>query len=121
MKQRFKASYDEEGDVLTIYREGAKVKESIEVSEDLIIDVDKEMKLVNLELIDAYKFLHTLNEKISKEMLLDIQEVELDAKNYRNYWVITLRFKYQEEIITEKLPAFASMDFKSPLLASTSA
>lgn len=121
MKQRFKASYDEEGDVLTIYREGAKVEESIEVSEDLIIDVDKDMKLVNLELIDAYKFLNTLNEKISKDMLINIQEVELDAKNYRNYWVITLMFRYHEELIAEKLPAFASMNFKSPLLASASA
>ena len=54
-------------------------------------------------------------------MLLDIQEVELDAKNYRNYWVITLTFKYQEEVIVEKLPAFASMNFKSPLIASVSA
>ncbi len=120
MKERFKASYDEEGDVLTIYREGAKVKESIEVSEDLIIDIDNDMNLVSLELIDAYKFLHTLNENISKEMLLDIQDVELEAKNYRNYWVITLMFKYQEEVITEKLPAFASADFKSPLIASAS-
>ena len=118
MKHKFKASYDEEGDVLTIYRDGVKVKESIEVSEDLIIDVDKDMKLVNLELIDAYKFLHNLNEKISKEMLQDIQEIELEVKNYRNYWFITLIFKYQEEVIAEKLPAFASMDFKSPLLAS---
>lgn len=120
MRQQFRASYDKDGDVLTIYRENAKVKESIEVSEDLIIDVDKDMQLVNLELIDAYKFLHTLNENISKEMLLNIQEVELEAKNYRNYWVITLIFEYQDKVISEKLPAFASMDFKSPLIASVS-
>ncbi len=118
MKQKFEASYDKEGDVLTVYREGAKVKESVEVSEDLIIDVDKEMKLVNLELIDAYKFLHAMNDKISKEMLLDIHEIELDAKNYRNYWVITLIFKYKDEVIAEKLPVFASMEFRSPLIAS---
>ncbi len=121
MKQKFKASYDQEGDVLTIYREKAKVKESIEVSDDLIIDVDKDMQLVSLELLDAYKFLHTLNEKISREMLLDLEEVELDAKNYRNYWVITIIFRYQQEVIAEKLPAFASMDFKSPLIASVQA
>src|SRR3989338_1311173 len=102
MKQKFKASYDAEGDVLTVYREGSKVKESIEVSEDLVIDVDKERQLINLELIDAYKFLHTLNEKISKEMLLSIEEVELEAKSYRNYWVITLFFKHNQEIIMEK-------------------
>lgn len=118
MKEKFKASYDKEGDILTIYRSGEKVKESIEVSEDLIIDINKEKKLINLELIDAYKFLHTLNSKISKNMLLGIDQAELEVKNYRNYWVITLVFKYKDMIVKEKLPAFASADFKSPLIAS---
>jgi len=117
MDMKFKAAYDQEGDVLTVYRE-AEVKESIEVSEEMIIDIDKNKKLVNLELLDAYKFLHTLNENISKEMLFDIKEVELKTKNYRNYWLITLAFKYKNKLIEEKLPVFASADFKSPLLAS---
>lgn len=121
MKQKFKVSYDSEGDVLIVYREGAEVRESIEVSEDLIIDVDKNMKVVNFELLDAYKFLHTLNETITKRMLEEVQEVEVEVKNYRNYWVITLIFKHNNQIIAEKLPAFASSEFKSPLLASVSA
>lgn len=121
MKEKFNASYDQEGDILTIYRSGEKVKESIEVSEDLILDVSKERKLINLELLDAYKFLHTLNEKISKNMLLGIDKAELEVKNYRNYWVITLIFKHNDVIIKEKLPAFASSDFESPLIASVSA
>ncbi len=121
MKQKFKASYDSEGDVLIIYREDAEVKESIEISEDLIIDVDKNMKIVNLELLDAYKFLHTLNETITKIMLEEVKEIEVEAKNYRNYWVLTLIFKHHHQIIVEKLPAFASSEFKSPLLASVSA
>jgi uncharacterized protein YuzE len=121
MKRKFKASYDQEGDVLTIYRTAEKVKESIEVAEDLVIDVDKNMQLINLELIDAYKFLHTLNNKISREMLRGINEAELDVKNYRNYLFITLIFKHNNKIIKEKLPAFASSDFKSPLIASAAA
>ena len=121
MKQKFNASYDADGDVLTIYQKNSKVRESIEVSEELIIDVDKDMKLVNLELMDAYKFLHTSNDKISKKMLEGIDQVELDVRRFRNYWLITLVFKYNNEIIQEKLPAFASSDFKSPLIASVSA
>jgi len=121
MNKKFKASYDGEGDVLTIYRTAEKVKESIEVSEDLVIDVDKNMQLVNLELIDAYKFLHTLNNKISKDMLNGISEVELEVKNYRNYLLITLIFKHNNKIIKEKLPAFANLNFKSPLIASAAA
>jgi len=85
MKQKFKASYDEDGDVLTIYKEGSIVKESIEVADDLVIDIDKDKKLVNLELLDAYKFLHTLNEKISRDVLVEMEEAELEVKNYRNY------------------------------------
>lgn len=118
MTHKFKASYDEDGDILTVYSEGAKVKESIEVAEELILDIDKNDKLASLELIDAYKFLHTLNKDISKEMLESVEEVELDVKNFRGYWVITLIFKYGGKVITEKLPAFVSSDFKSPLLAS---
>lgn len=118
MKIKYTASYDEEGDVLTIYDSKKQVKESIEVAEDLVVDIDKNNQLVNLELIDAYKFLSTLNDNISKSILESISEVELEFKNYRNYWIITLSFRYNNQIISEKLPAFASSDFKSPLIAS---
>ncbi|MCK5282473.1 MAG: DUF2283 domain-containing protein [Nanoarchaeota archaeon] len=121
MKRKYKASYDGEGDVLTIYDSDKPVKESIEVTDDLIIDIDKNDQLVNLELIDAYKFLNTFNGKISKSILDSISEVELEFKNYRNYWFITLSFKHNNHIIIEKLPAFANTDFKSPLIASAAA
>jgi len=77
MNEKFSASYDREGDVLTIYRPAKKVKKSIEV--DLVIGVDKNKQMVNLELIDAFKFLHTINSKISKDMLVDVNEVELNV------------------------------------------
>ena len=105
MKLEFKASYDSEGDILTVYREDSNVKESIEVNEDLIIDVDSKKKLVSMELIDAYKFLHLLNNKISKKMLREINCATLEVKNYRNYVIIILIFEYNNEIITESLPA----------------
>ncbi len=118
MTEKFSASYDPDGDVLTIYRSAKNVKESIEVSEDLVIDIDKNKQLVNLELIDAFEFLHTVNDKISKDMLEGITEVELDVINYRNYFIVTLIFKHNNEVIKEKLPAFANANFKSPLIAS---
>ena len=91
------------------------------IGRDMVIDIDKNNQLVNLELLDAYKFLNTLNEKISKKMLEGISELELEAKSFRNYWVITVIFKHKEKVIVEKLPAFASTDFKSPLIASATA
>lgn len=121
MSQKFKVSYDEEGDVLTIYREDVSVFESVEVTEELVIDLDKDRRIANLELLDAYKFLHTLNENISKKMLSGLQETELRFTNYRNYWIISLVFEYENQKIVEKLPAFAQADFQSPLVASASA
>lgn len=120
MKQKYKATYDEDGDTLTVYQDARKVKESIEVSDDLIIDVDSYKNIIGFELLDAYKFLHTLNEKISKNMLCDIRDVELNFKNYRNYLVIILTLKHNNELIEEKLPAFVNQQFKSPLIASVS-
>lgn len=119
--QKFKVSYDQEGDVLTIYDSNAKISESVEVTEELVIDLDKNRRIVNVELLDAYKFLHTLNDNISKEMLSGLKEVELQFKNYRNYWIISLVFEYKNQRIEEKLPAFAQADYQSPLVASASA
>jgi uncharacterized protein YuzE len=117
-RQKFKASYDREGDVLTLCSDKVGVQESVEVAEELIIDIDKNKRIINLELLDAYKFLHTLNKKISKEMLKQLEEAELQFKNYRNYWIISVAFEYQNQKIEEKLPAFAKADFQSPLVAS---
>ncbi len=111
------ASYDEEADVLIAYSNTAKVHESVEVAEDLIIDLDKDKRIVNVELFDAYKFLHTFNKKISKQTLCEIEEVELHFTNYRNYWIISVVFKHNNEIFEEKLPAFTKAEYKSPLLA----
>lgn len=121
MKKKYKASYDEDGDVFTVYSENAMVKESIEVTDEIVLDIDKNNRLVSLELMDAYAFLNTLNKSISKKMLEGIKEVELEIKNYRNYWIITLIFKHDDKVIAEKLPAFSDANFESPLIASVKA
>ena len=119
--RKYTAKYDSEGDVLSIYTKGAKVKESLEVADTLVIDLDKDKNLVNLELIDAHQFLRLSNKKITKKVLEELDDVKLDFKQFRNYWIITMYFKHKKELIMEKLPAFASNDFKSPLIASVSA
>ena len=121
VSQKFNVSYDEEGDVLTIYRKDASVSESVEVTEELIIDLNKNREIINVELLDAYTFLHTLNNSITKKMLSGLQEAELQFKNYRNYWIISLTFEYENQKIVEKLPAFVQVDFQSPLVASAGA
>ena len=113
-----KASYDEQSDVLTLYNEHAKVEQSIEVSEEMIIDIDAKGHIVNIELLDAYEFLHALNSSISKKILKELTEVEMLFKQFRNYWMIYIAFTDKGKRIEEKLPVFAKADFQSPLLAS---
>ena len=113
-----KASYDKESDVLTLYNEKAKVDQSIEVSEEMIIDIDSSGHIVNIELLDAYEFLHALNSSITKKILNELTEVEMVFKQFRNYWMISLAFVSSGKRIEEKLPVFSRADFQSPLLAS---
>ena len=117
-KGKFQIEYDSAEDVLLIYSQGRKVKESIEVTEDLVVDLDQDNNISAIELFDAYQFLHALNSKISKEMLSEAQEVELKLARYRNYWIVTIFLKCNGQIIEEKLPAFSTLEYESPLLAS---
>ena len=116
--EKFNANYDPDGDVLTLYKDNV-VQESIEVTDELIIDIDKDKNIVNVELLNAYQFLHTLNESISLEMLSDLKEAKINVKRYRDYWILLLSFEYHNQTIEEKLPAFVAVDFKSPLVASS--
>ena len=118
MKTKFKMDYDSGEDVLYIYSEKGKVKESLELSKDIIIDLDKNNKLVAIEIFNAYGFLHTLNEEITKNMLSELKEVELKMIKYSDYYIITLVFEYNNKIITEKLPALSMEHYQSPLIAS---
>jgi hypothetical protein len=42
----------------------------------------------------------------------------LSLQNYRNYWIVSLAFEHNHQLIEEKLPAFVQADFQSPLVAS---
>ena len=113
----FAVEYDQDEDILSVYDEKGKTKESLEVAEDLIIDVDNQGDLVGIELFDASKFLSALNKSITPKMLSEIEEASLQVVRYRNYVIITLAFQYQGQTIEEKLPAFSTAKYESPLLA----
>jgi uncharacterized protein YuzE len=109
--------YDRDEDVLYVYS-GAKVKESIEVLDDIVVDIDRDGKFVGLEMFDAHKFLGTLNEKITKDVLENIKTAKVRVKNYRNYVILTLMIPIGKSIVEEKLPAFSLSKYESPLVAS---
>ncbi len=118
MEAKFKMDYDSREDVLYLYSEKGKVKESIELSKDIVIDLDKNDNLVAIEIFNAHKFLHTLNEEITKNMLSELKETKLKLVKYSDYLIITLIFNYKGKTIIEKLPALSTEQYESPLIAS---
>jgi len=118
MEGLFSVDYDSNEDTLFIYSKKGKTKESIEVSEDIIIDLDKEGDLVGVEVFDAFKLLKTLNKDITKEMLSSLKEARLNLIKYKGYIIIEVIFAYKGMTIEEKLPAFSSSLYESPLVAS---
>jgi uncharacterized protein YuzE len=120
MKQKFKAEYDLESDILYIHSENVKTKESIEIEEDITLDIGSNKKLAGIEINYAYDFFKASNKNFDKKLLEGIKDIEIDLYRYRNLIIIKLLFKYDNKIIEEKLPALSTSLYKSPFLAEMS-
>jgi len=105
-----KIHYNEEDDVFTIYDNEHKPSETVEFSEFLNIDIDKDRGIVGLEVFYASEFFSALNKIITKSLL--------EYKNYRNNWFIVLVFEKDGEKIRVQLPPLRKAEYTSPLIAS---
>lgn len=110
--------YDLEDDIFTIYDSEYKPSETIEFSEFLNIDIDKNKSVVGLEIFYASEFFSALNEVITKTLLKSINKVSIECKNYRNNWFIVLVFEKDGEKIKVQLPPLRKSEYASPLIAS---
>ena len=117
----FNVVYNEREDMLFVHSEKSKTKESIEVMDGVVIDVDKDNNLAGLEVFDASKFFASMNSKINIEALNGLKEIKVGLKKYRNYVFTTLDFKIDGIVLNEKLPGFSLKEYESPLVASVSA
>lgn len=75
-----KVSYDREFDNLHIYKEGEPSKQSVEMFDTFVVDLDSDgSKVVGLEIMNASKVL-----KVSKAELSSVREARLEtvAKDY---------------------------------------
>jgi uncharacterized protein YuzE len=113
-----KIHYNEEDDVFTIYDNEYKPSETIEFSEFLNIDINKDKGIVGFEVFYASEFFSALNEIITKNFLKTIDDVSVNCKNYRNNWFVELNFKTSKEEIKVPLPPLRKSDYTSPLIAS---
>ena len=92
--------------------------ETIEFSEFLNIDINKDKGIVGLEIFYASEFFSAINEIITKTLLRSIKNVHIECKNYRNNWFIVLVFDYNNEKIRVQLPPLRKSEYTSPLIAS---
>ncbi len=113
-----KTHYDEEDDVFTIYDDEHKPNETIEFSEFLNIDIDKNRGIVGLEVFYASEFFSALNKIITKSLLESNDKILIEYKNYRNNWFIVLVFEKNGEKIRVQLPPLRKDQYTSPLIAN---
>ena len=114
-----KTHYDKEDDVFTLYDREHKPSETIEFSEFLNIDINKDKYIVGLEVFYASEFFSAINKEITEKLLESINNVSIEYKNYRNNWFITLVFHYNGQSVKVQLPPLRKSEYKSPLIASS--
>ena len=113
-----KIHYNGEDDVFTIYDNEHQPSETIEFSEFLNIDIDRNKGIVGLEIFYASEFFSALNKVITKTLLESINNVSIECNNYRNNWFMVLVFKNNGDEIRVQLPPLRKSDYTSPLIAS---
>ena len=114
-----KFHYDQEDDVFTIWDSENRPSETIEFSEFLNIDINKNKGIVGLEFFYASEFFMLINEGVTKTFLENISNVKVNCNNYRNvYWVISIVFDCKGQEIKVQLPPLRKSEYTSPLIAS---
>jgi uncharacterized protein YuzE len=114
----FKFHYDSEHDVLYIQNADKKVEESIEFSEDIVLDLDNKGRVIGVELFYASELFKPFNKEINKEFLMKLEDAGLEYKDFRNMWFVMLLLKSGSKQISQALPPLRKSEYTSPLIAS---
>ena len=116
IKMSYKFHYDEDNDILAIYKSDRKVEESVEVSENVIIDLDKDEQINGIEIMDASEFLGVFNPEIDKKFLSGIEDAGIEYKSFRNQWIILISLKSKGKQFVQPMPPLRKSEYKSPLI-----
>ena len=117
MKKKFSWNYNEEDDVLYLHDSKKKAKESIEIEEDMVIDIDKDNNLVGLEVFYPSELFKAVNKDFPLKLLKELKDVEVELSTYRNYAIIKLYMQFNNKIIEEQLPPIPLRKYESPILS----
>lgn len=120
MEEKFESYYSSEDDILSIYSRNYQTEETVEFSENLNIDIDKEGRIAGLEIFDASEFFYALNSQIDKSLLESLEGVYLEYKEFRNNWFIIVILKPKgKNIIRQPMPLLRKSEYVSPLIKSS--
>lgn len=114
----FKFHYDPEYDVLYIRNADKKVEESVEFSEDIILDLDSKGNVIGIEIFYISELFNAFNKELNKEFLMKLEDAGLEYKEFRNMWFIVLLLKSGTKQILQPLPPLRKSEYTSPLIAS---
>jgi len=109
-------SYDSEDDVLYIQNDLKKVEESVEFSEDIVLDLDKNGFVIGVEIFYASEFLNLFNKEIDKEFLGNLKEAHIEYKDFRNMWFVVLILQSKDKQIAQPLPPLRKSEYVSPFI-----
>lgn len=115
--KEYKFSYSIEDDVLYIQNIVKEVEESVEFSEDIVLDLDKDGNVIGVEIFYASEFLGLFNKEINKEFLKQLQEAYIEYKDFRNIWFVVLILKSDNKKISQPLPPLRKSEYVSPFVS----
>ena len=110
--------YDVEDDVLYIRNALSEVEESVEFSEDIVLDLDKRENVIGIEIFYASELLSAFNKELNRSFLEKLDKVSLEFKDFRNMWFIVLALKSGKKVIHQPMPPLRKSEYASPLIAA---
>ena len=113
----YKFDYDGENDILAIYHSPRNVKESLEVSENIVLDLDNDEKINGIEIMDAGEFFSSFNPKINKELLSNLDSARIEYRSFRNQWILLVILESNGKSFSQPMPPLRKTEFSSPILA----
>jgi len=114
----YKFNYDFEDDVLYIKDSMKEVEESVEVSEDIVLDLDKKGMVVGIEIFYASEFFGAFNKEVDKKFLSNLEGIQVQQKEMRNNWFLVIMLKSGKKIIYQPMPPLRKSEYVSPLAAA---
>jgi len=114
---KYEHDYDDENDILVIHESNEDVKESLEVSEGIVLDLDRDDRVVGIEIMDASEFFCSFNPEISKKFLSELDSARIEYKSFRNQWMLLVILGSNGKMFSQPMPPLRKTEFASPILA----